>query len=139
MTIQDELNKYGELITGVTIDRGDGDEYFDVIDARRNTLNHVWLRLENEDYIDAQWLESCDIVKFHLKSEVIIKEDVKYIITLKESELKGIVNTLMDTYDRLIETLSKSDSIVENYNELPDKIWGIKRKLQNIVKGKDEA
>ena len=139
MTIQDELNKYGNLITGVTIDRGDGDEYFDVIGAERNALNNVWLRLENEDYIDAQWLESCDKVKFHLKNEVIIKEDVKYIITLKESELKGIVNTLMDTYDRLIETLSKSDSIVENYNELPDKIWGIKRKLQNIVKGKDEA
>ena len=134
MTMQDELNKYGELITGITIDRGDGSEYFEILGANRNAVNNVWLRLDNEDYIDAQWLETCDTVMFHLKGSVTIKEDKKYILSLRESEVRDIVKTLEDTYDRLVETNnSQADSIVANCNEIPDKIWSIRRKLIDIV------
>ena len=134
--IQDELNKYGELITGITVDRGDGSEYFEILDVKRNAVNNVELLLGNEDYIDAQWLGTCDTVRFHLKGSVTIKEDVKYILDFKESELLNIIYTLLDVYDRLEETKATSDkSIVANANMLSEKVWNLKKRFNSVIKG----
>ena len=136
--IQNELNKYGKLIIGITIDRGDGDEYFEIINVKYNAVNNVWLELEGEDYIDAQWLSNCDEIKFHLNGQAIIKENPKYIVELREDDIRSIVKTLMATYDRLIETSNtNSKSVVANVEDLPDKINTLKYRLVQVVNNAD--
>ena len=136
--IQNELNKYGKLITGITIDRGDGDEYFEIINVKYNAVNNVWLELEGEDYIDAQWLEGCYDIRFHLKGEVGVKSDPKYVFEMRESDIRNIVKTLMATYDRLIETSdTNSKSIIADVEDLPDKINTLKYRLVQVVNNTD--
>ena len=132
MTIAEEIKKYKDLITGVVIDRGAGDEYFEVIGVCENSKEEIFLNLE-EDTVDVKWLESCNIVKLVLKEQVTIKEDTPYVVTVRKSELKQTVHLLMDVYDRLCE-VSEVPSIIDNSELLKEKVWELKKKIQAIVR-----
>ena len=132
MTIAEELKKYKNLITGVVIDRGEGDEYFDVIGVCENSEGEIFLNLEG-DTVDVKWLESCNIVKLVLKEQVTIKEDIPYVVTVRKSELEQTVHLLMDVYDRLCE-VSEVPSIIDNSELLKEKVWELKKKIQAIAR-----
>ena len=132
MTIKEELKKYKDLITGVCIDRGEGDEYFDVIGVCENSQGEIFLNLEG-DTVDVKWLESCNVVKLVLKEQVTIKEDTPYVVTVRKSELEQTVHLLMDVYDRLCE-VSEVPSIIDNSELLKEKVWELKKKVQAIVR-----
>ena len=132
MTIAEELKKYKELITGINLDRGEGDEYFDVIGVCENSKGEIFLNLE-EDTVDVKWLETCHTVKLILKEQVTIKEDTPYVVTVRKSELEQTVHLLMDVYDRLCE-VSEVPSIIDNSELLKEKVWELKKKIQAIVR-----
>lgn len=131
MTIAEELKKYKDLITGIIIDRGEGDEYFKVIGVCENSQGEIFLNLDR-DTVDAKWLESCNIVRLILKGQVTIKEDIPYLITVRKPELEQAIYLLMDVYDRLCE-VSEEPSIVDNSEVLKEKVWELKKKIQTIA------
>lgn len=133
MTIKEELRKYKDLITEIVIDRGAGDEYFDVIGVCENSEGEIFLNLEEGDTVDEKWLESCHIVKLLLKGQVTIKEDTPYVVTVRKSELEQAIHLLMDVYDRLCE-VSEEPSIIDNSELLKEKVWELKKKIQSIAK-----
>ena len=132
MTIKEELKKYKDLITGIIIDRGEGDEYFKVIGVCENSQGEIFLNLDR-DTVNEKWLESCNTVKLLLKGQVTIIDDIPYIITVRKSELEQTVNLLMDVYDRLCE-VSEVPSIIDNSELLKEKVWELKKKVQAIVR-----
>ena len=132
MTIKEELKKYKDLITGIIIDRGEGDEYFKAIGVCENSKGEVFLNLDR-DTVDVKWLESCHIVKLMLKGQVTIKEDIPYLITVRKPELEQTIHLLMDVYDRLCE-VSEEPSIIDNSELLKEKVWELKKKIQSIAK-----
>ena len=132
MTIAEELKKYKELITGINLDRGEGDEYFDVIGVCENSKGEIFLNLE-EDTVDVKWLETCHTVKLILKEQVTIKEDTPYVVTVRKSELEQTVHLLMDVYDRLCE-VSEVPYIIDKSELLKEKVWELKKKIHAIVR-----
>ena len=132
MTIAEELKKYKNLITGIIIDRGAGDEYFEVVGVCENSQGQISLNLE-EDTIHERWLETCNTVKLVLREQVTIKEDTPYVITVRKSELEQTIHLLMDVYDRLCE-VSEEPSIIDNSELLKVKVWELKKKIQDIAK-----
>ena len=118
------INKYNDLIKGITIDRGCGDEYFDVIAIVKG--ENPKLVLDSEDDVDTEWLASCDKIEFALKGSMIIKNTKRVKIEMSEDELSAIVKILLSAQDRLLETNNTSaNSIVEDANELPNKVRNI--------------
>lgn len=131
MTIAEELKKYKDIITGIIIDRGAGDEYFDVTNIGENSQGEIFLSLDDGDLADVKWLETCNIVKLVLKEQITIKEDTLYGITARKSELEQIVHLLMDVYDILCEVPEEPSNT--NSTELLKRVWELKKKIQSIV------
>ena len=132
MAIAEELKKYKDIIVGIVIDRGEGDEYFKVIGVCENSQGEIFLNLDR-DTVNVKWLESCHTIKLMLKGQVTIKEDAPYIITARKSELEQTVNLLMDVYDRLCE-VSEEPSVIDKSELLKEKVWELKKKIQTIAK-----
>ena len=131
MTIAEKLKKYKDIITGIIIDRGAGDEYFKVIGIGENSQGEIFLNLEDGDLADVEWLETCNIVKLVLKEQVTIKEDTPYVITVRKSELEQTVHLLMDVYDILCEVPEEPSNT--NSTELLKRVWELKKKIQSIA------
>ena len=127
-TLAEYINRYGHLITGITIDRGSGSEYFTVL----NITNDKEIELGNGDIIDTTFLNSCDYIKFHLLNEITVKEEPLFNITFKGSEIREIKSLLNKCLIRLAETrnndskLSNAEvvSLEVNLQELINKLNG---------------
>ncbi|MBO7732207.1 MAG: hypothetical protein J6S67_06635 [Methanobrevibacter sp.] len=138
--IQNYIDKYAEQITGITIDRGfgEGEEYFNITNFTVDDNEQTVLICEDcTDLIDAKFLETCDYVKFHLSDEVVVKEDVKYVFSFKQSEIDKIIRLLLNVYDRLTETKNFKSNIYTDVemNNLPNEVIELKKLLEGKAKG----
>ena len=138
--IQNYIDKYAEQITGITIDRGfgEGEEYFNITNFTVDDNEQTVLICEDcTDLIDAKFLETCDYVKFHLSDEVVVKEDVQYVFSFKQSEIDKIIRLLLNVYDRLTETKNFKSNIYTDVemNNLPNEVIELKKLLEGKAKG----
>ena len=138
--MQSYIDKYADQITGITIDRGfgEGEEYFPIDNYTIDDNGHTILVMNDSmDYIDAKFLETCDYVQFHVSDNIVVKEDVKYILSFKQSEIESIVRLLCDIHDRLTETKYADSNIFTEtvVQELPKKVWELKGLLELKAKG----
>ena len=108
--IQDYLNKYGGLFIGITIDRGCGAEYFTIVDTGVSDEGNTYLILENteDEEVNADFLDSCDFVRFHLTDAIVVKEEPLYNITFKASEIREFTDTL-NTVAKILGYINRSD------------------------------
>lgn len=130
--IQNYLNKYGGLFIGITIDRGCGTEYFTIVDTGVNDEGNTYLILENteDEIVDAEFLDSCDFIRFHLTDAVLFKEEPIYNITFKASEIRKFTSFLNKCLIRLAETRNNESrfehavvvSLEETLQELINKL-----------------
>ena len=115
--IQDCLNKYGGLFTGITIDRGCGTEYFAITDTDVDDKGNTCLILEDTETIGAEFLDTCDYIKFHFTDELVVRDEPIYNIPFKEREIKEFIsllkgltkvtdNTLKASLQKLIDKLN---------------------------------
>ena len=126
MITEQTMNKYKDIITGITIDRGCGDEFFPVIKVKEEDDKTYYYYIGNNDWIDKDFLNSCSYVKFHIKDNVEVKNEFTYTFTQKE--VHNMLNILLDVYDRLLE-VKNVPSIIEDCDKLPNDIQEIKRML----------
>ena len=126
MITEQIMKKYKDIITGVTIDRGCGGEFFPVIKTKEEDTK-IYYYIGNNDWIDKDFLNSCSYVKFHIKGDVVITNN-KCTYTFTTDEIHNIINILLDVYDRLLE-VKNVPSIIEDCDKLPNDIQEIKRML----------
>ena len=142
--IQKNMNYSKDVISQICIDRGNGKEYFDVVGTSKNAVGNTLFTLETGDIIGADFLADCEYVEFFYTNSRVIKEDVPYIVTFKESEIRQIVRNLMNCYDRLYETkeaICKERSFfnAEEVEQMAENLWALKKKFVNAVNTQDEG
>lgn len=142
--IQENMNNSKGTVSQICIDRGNGKEYFDVVGFSTNAVGNTLFTLETDDIIGADFLADCEYVEFFYTNSKVIKEDVPYIVTFKESEIRQIVRNLMNCYDRLYETknvIGKEISIfdTEEVEQMADNLWALKKKFVDVVNTQDEG
>lgn len=129
MITEQTMKQYKDIVTGITIDRGCGEESFPVIKVKvKEEDNKIYYYIGNNDWIDKDFLESCSYVKFHVKQEYDVEIKDKLTYTFTTDEIHNIINILLDVYDRLLE-VKNIPSIIEDYDKLPNDIQEIKRIL----------
>lgn len=68
MITEQTMKKYKDIITGITIDRGCGKEFFTIIDTKEED-NTIYYYIGNNDWIGKDFLNSCSYVNFHIQRE----------------------------------------------------------------------
>lgn len=102
MITEQTMKKYKDIITGITIDRGCGDESFPVLKVKEED-NTIYYYLGNNDWIDKDFLNSCSYVKFHVTyktdTTVKVKDDLPVMVT------KQTLSNLYDLFHIICERL----------------------------------
>lgn len=102
MITEQIMKKYKDIVTGITIDRGCGDESFPVLKVKEED-NTIYYYLGNNDWIDKDFLNSCSYVKFHVTyrtdTTVKVKDDLPVMVT------KQTLSNLYDLFHIICERL----------------------------------
>ena len=81
--INKAIEEHAQKIIGLTIDRGCDKEFFRVDKVGYNENGVPYLLLDVGDEIDAQFLDSCSYVEFHIATpRVVVKDNPKFNLTL---------------------------------------------------------
>ena len=129
--IEKILKEKGDKISGITFERGSGNEYFDVKEIKADKNGKFTVVLDTGEEVDSEFLNSLNGLIFHLKEDIVVKEP-KYSLVLTMSELQEAIRVILDSYDRLVE-LRSNPSCIADVKALPDKLWHVKSLLKKAV------
>lgn len=91
MITEQTMKQLKDIVTGITIDRGCGDEFFPIIDTKEEDTK-IYYYIGNNDWVDKDFLNSCSYVDFHVKREYDV--EIKNDVTLTNTEIQDVFKKL---------------------------------------------